>query len=92
VTLEIIFDNFWCIKYREVLIKGEKAEKEKRKRVSTLVGRGEFLPSHTQRECAGPVAAQGGRRRERARVTASPRGPHTRERGRGETAPAVDGG
>jgi hypothetical protein len=35
------------------------------------------------RECAGPVAAQGRRRHGRARATASPRGPHARESGRG---------
>jgi hypothetical protein len=45
MTLEIIFDNFWCIKYWEVLIKGEKAEKEKEKGVSALVGRGGFWSS-----------------------------------------------
>jgi hypothetical protein len=70
------------------------------------VGRGGGIwPSQAQRargrEGASPVAAQGGRRRGRAGMTPSPRGPHTSESGieggkrrygrrRGE--PAVRGG
>jgi hypothetical protein len=60
-------------------------KKKKRKRVSALVGQGGFWPSQAQgaRGCAGPAAAQGRRRRGRAWMTPSPRGPHASESGRG---------
>jgi hypothetical protein len=61
------------------------------------VGRGgEIWPGQAQRargrEGAGPVAAQGGRRRGRAGMTPSPRDPHASESGRGRNGATVDGG
>jgi hypothetical protein len=63
------------------------------------VGReGGFWPNQAQRargrEGAGPVAAQGGRRRGRVGMTLSPWGPHTSEsrRGGGRNSATVDGG
>jgi hypothetical protein len=74
-------------------LKEKRLKKEKEKELSFWWAMGgSDLAGRRARGCADPAAAQGGRRRGRARGTTSPRGPHARERGRGGTAPAVDGG
>jgi hypothetical protein len=77
-------------------LKEKRPKKEKRKAIQlwwAMGGGGNLAqPGAGRRECADPAAAQGGRRCGRARVMPSPRGPHDRESGRGETAPTVDGG
>ena len=79
-------------------LKEKRLKKEKEKELSFwwAVGGGNLAQPGAGRAlargCAGLAVAQGGRRYGRTRGTTSPHGPHARERGRGETAPAVDGG
>jgi hypothetical protein len=51
-TLEILFDNFWCIKYWENYLNGKKGWKKKKKREFLFPGQGTRLLAHPGRERA----------------------------------------
>jgi hypothetical protein len=76
--------------------KGWKKEKGKRKGIPSQVGRGGFSAqpgaAHARARAPAQLRPKARRRRGRAGVMASPRGPHVSESGGGgETAPRVDG-